>query len=163
MISSTLGGTEDEGSRRLLGVLAMNGASHDYGMANGHSPMAAKTVAVDYDGTLYPFGELFSRAKPNPGAVAAVRRMKEAGFKIIIFTSRLSPTWCFSEHESMTGQYNYIQDMLLRDDIPFDEITSEKLPCIAYIDDRAITYHGHGEDEWTSIANSVIQKYGGDA
>lgn len=139
----------------------MKDESHDYGVENGHSPLAANVVCVDFDGTLYPWGPLFSRAEPNPGAVEAVKRMKEAGFRIVIFTSRLSPTWCFSEHESLTGQYNYIQDILLRDGIPFDDITSEKVPAVAYIDDKAIVYRGDpGEEEWGQIAEHVISKYG---
>lgn len=136
--------------------------SEEYGRANGHSPIAKNVVCVDFDGTLYPFSDLYSRARPNPGAVEAVKRMKEAGFRIVIFTSRLSPTWCFSEHESLTGQYNYVQDILLRDGIPFDDITSEKVPAVAYIDDRAVRYVGLGPDphEWTIIADYVISEYG---
>jgi len=138
----------------------MNGQSRDYGLAYGHSPIAANVVCVDFDGTLYPWGDLYSRARPNPGAVEAVKRMKEAGFRIVIFTSRLSPTWTFAEHESMTGQYNYIQDMLLRDGIPFDDITCEKVPSIAYIDDRAVVYNGNDAEEWGDIADAIISTYG---
>lgn len=138
----------------------MNTSSEDYGMVNGHSPIAKNVVCIDFDGTLYPFAPLFSRARPNPGAVAAMKALKAAGFKIIIFTSRMSPTWTFSEHESLTGQYNYIQDILLRDGIPFDEITSEKVPAVAYVDDRAVIYHGSDEEEWGDIASYIISTYG---
>jgi hypothetical protein len=39
----------------------------------------------------------------------------------------------------MTIQHTYIEEMLIRDDIPYDLITCEKVPAKWYLDDRAVT------------------------
>lgn len=133
--------------------------AREFGLANGHSPIADKVVCVDFDGTLYPWGELFSYAAPLPGAVTSMKELKASGFRIVIFTSRLSPTWLFAEGESASEQKEYITKVLTRDGIPFDDITSEKIPAIAYVDDKAVNYHGYS-NEWKDIANWLVARHG---
>lgn len=133
----------------------MRPESRDYGLKHGHSPLAEKVVAIDFDGTLYPWGELFSEDAPLPGAVEAMQKFRDNGFRIVIFTSRLSPTWLEAEGQSEVAQYDYIASMLTRDGIPFDAITSEKVPAVAYVDDRAISFEG---DNWREIANGLVNR-----
>lgn len=133
----------------------MRPESREYGLKNGHSPLAENVICVDFDGTLYPWGDLFSYDPPLPGAVDAVLRLRDAGFRIVIFTSRLSPTWLEAEGQSEVVQYDYIAEVLTRDGIPFDAITAEKVPAIAYVDDKAIWFEG---DNWREIAKGLVGK-----
>lgn len=100
-------------------------------------------VCVDFDGTIKPWSDrMFDFPEPLPFAAQAVRDLKEAGFRIVIFTSRLSQSWL----EKMSGGHPgeaylehrwHIVSYLEKYDIPFDDITAEKVPAAAYFDDRA--------------------------
>lgn len=107
----------------------------------GHPPVANKRVCVDFDGTIYPFGLLMTPAAPIKGAAQAVQELKDMGYTIIIFTSRLSRAWHEHEgwdhEEAMKEQIEYITAALDRDGIPYDFITAEKVPAEAYFDDKA--------------------------
>ena len=112
-----------------------------------HPPVAVGVVLVDFDGTLYPWGQMFSMPKPLPGAVSAMRELREAGFRIGIFTSRLSSTWHRAEgwdtDEATAEQRAYIEAILERDGIPFDFVTAEKVPAVLYLDDKAMRVNRH--------------------
>lgn len=106
-----------------------------------HPPVAEGVVLVDFDGTLYPWGQMFDAPEPIDGSGAAVRLLKELGFTIGIFTSRLSPFWHESEgrdpETAIKAHLSYIEYVCNRDNIPFDFITAEKVPAVAYFDDKA--------------------------
>lgn len=126
-------------------------------ISSGHPPVANGVVLVDFDQTLYPFGDLFGAKPPLEGAVDAVNAIKNAGFTIIIFTSRMSQAWWSSEgwdhDEARQRQVEYINYVLNRDGIPFDGITGEKIPAVAMIDDKAIEYDG---TNWDAIKERVL-------
>ena len=109
----------------------------------GHPPVANNVVLVDFDGTLFPFGGLNDEdARPLAGAAAAVRELRNRGYYIVIFTSRMSPRWWMSEAgeeylDFGVAQRDYVRRMLDKHDIPHDEITAEKVPAEAYFDDKA--------------------------
>lgn len=127
---------------------------HEYGMANGHSPIAANVVCIDFDGTLFPWGPLINwSAEPLPGAVKAVRAIKESGKTIAIFTSRMSPRWLQFSGNTMEEQLEYVKGMCDNFAIPFSFITGEKIPAIAYVDDKAIEFRG---DNWAEIEERVV-------
>lgn len=117
---------------------------HDYGMAAGHSPVAAKVALVDFDSTIVPWGPLMADADPFPGVPEAMQALRAAGFRIVIFTSRFSARWltfAFPDvpvEQSLEVQRQHITTILARAGIEFDEITAEKLPAEVYFDDRAI-------------------------
>jgi hypothetical protein len=122
-------------------------------MTSGYAPSAHKVVCVDFDSTIYPWAPIMAKPDPLPGAVEAVRRLKEAGYRIVIFTSRLSPTWLNEEGYTSGGQRDHIRRLLERDGIPFDAITAEKLPAQWYIDDRAVRFR---EGEWPGIVDWIL-------
>jgi len=128
---------------------------HDYGMANGHAPQAAKVVCVDFDGVIVPWGPLFPEVDTvNHGTVEAIRWLKEqGGFTIVILTSRLSPKWLGQNGEDAVDHYNHIASVCKKFGIPFDDITAEKVPAIAYIDDRAVNYNS--TDGWDKVMEGV--------
>ena len=108
----------------------------------GHPPVAAKTVLIDFDGTIRPFGKLYGYEPAFPGVPEAIQALKKAGYRVIIFTSRLSKAWHFSEgwgtREATKVQTEYITKVCKRNKIPFDGITAEKIPAEAIFDDKAI-------------------------
>ncbi len=129
---------------------------HDYGMAKGHAPIADKVVCVDFDSTLFPWGPLFNlEAEPNPGAIRAMNAFAEAGWHIVIFTSRMSRKWLADAGESRDDHYNYIKELCRKNGIPFHRILGEKIPAQAYIDDKAIEYTPSNPN-WDIIQQRVL-------
>jgi ribonucleotide monophosphatase NagD (HAD superfamily) len=132
--------------------------TRDYARDNGHPPVAHKVICVDFDSTIIPWGAtMFDDSNPLPGAVEAIREFKKAGYKVVIFTSRMSPTWWKSEgwtvKKAVNEQMAYVTSILDKHDIPFDAVTSEKVPAVAYIDDKAIEYTG---SNWDAIKERVL-------
>lgn len=115
-----------------------------FAKSNGHPPVAAGVVCVDFDGTISPWGDLFGFPKPLPGAVNFIRWLKKEGYTVVIFTSRLSSVWHAAEGRNpakgIFEQVEYLQAYVRKYDIPVDSATAEKIPAIAYIDDKAIQY-----------------------
>lgn len=127
---------------------------HDFGMKAGHAPIAEKVVCVDFDSTIFPWGPLIDyEAKPIAGAVNAVRAFVDKGWKVVIFTSRMSHTWLADAGEEERVHRDYISYLCARWGIPFDYITGEKIPAQAYIDDKAIEFTG---DNWAQIQERVL-------
>ena len=104
---------------------------------SNHPRIANKLIMVDFDGTIVPWGPLMADKEPFPGVAAAMQQLKEWGFRLGIFSSRMSPTWTASAKTTVTAQEEYIRTLLTRYGVPFDFITAEKVPAIAYFDDMA--------------------------
>lgn len=126
-----------------------------------HPPIAEKVACVDFDGTIAPWGAMFGFPEPLPGAVEAIRRLKEAGYTVVIFTSRLSRMWHLSEGrdpaEAILAQIKYLSDYCAKYDIPADWATAEKIPAEAYFDDKAL-----GVDGANRLLDRVEEFVGGD-
>jgi len=121
---------------------------------------SGKVICVDFDGTLFEWGELMEKTAPFVGAVEALRAFKKAGYEIIILTSRMSPTWWkdagMKPMQAMKTQMTWIMSRLDAFGIPYDRITAEKVPARWYIDDRAIGFQGRTFD-WNEIRNKVLK------
>lgn len=115
-----------------------------YAKEQGHPPVAAGVVCVDFDGTIAPWGDLFGFPPPLPGAKDFLKYLRDNGYTIVIFTSRLSTVWHASEgRDPASGileQVEYLQEYFNRYDLEADQVTAEKVPAVAYIDDKAIEY-----------------------
>lgn len=128
-----------------------------------------KTVCVDFDDTIAAWGPLFDLDPPFEGVVYAMQDLREAGYRIVVLTSRLSPTWwehdCyrfdFQDPEAF-GEANihYVVDYLQYWEIPFDHITSEKVQADVYFDDRARHVHpgelGSAITEWLANQQRLV-------
>lgn len=111
-----------------------------------------KTLAIDFDGTIckyQPFGDGIIYQEPNEGAADIIQKLKDNGWKIIIFTCRAREEW--RDKDGIHYGISSIFDWCRKFDIPFDEITAEKPIATAYIDDRAIRF-----TNWQDIKNYFI-------
>lgn len=129
-----------------------------------HPPVADKVICVDFDGTLFPWGEFHSDAPPLDGAVEFMKALRDAGWKIVIFTSRMSQTWWRGEgwlsvmpdpHDIPELEEEWaasVMDRLDKWGIPWDGVTAEKVPAEYYIDDKAIRF----ENNWPEIQRRVL-------
>jgi hypothetical protein len=142
-------------SQKTLELLQTGGRSLEEAKAiikAGHPPEAEGVILVDFDATLYPYGYLFDAPAPLPGAAEFMQAVAAAGYKAIIFTSRLSPRWLESVGQTAQQHIDYITEVCNRDGIPFTDIIGEKVPSIAIYDDKAVRVK-----DWASIDHS---KYG---
>lgn len=115
-------------------------------IAAGHPPIAEGLFLIDFDSTIAPFGMMFEFPKPFDGVAEFTKSLKKKGYRIGIFTSRLSPKWLESAKQNEQDHIDYITEYGRRYGIEFDFITSEKVPSLAYIDDKAIEFKGNWMD-----------------
>lgn len=121
-----------------------------------------KVLAVDLDGTLLQYdgwkGDAHYGA-PNPGMRAVLQRVKDAGWTIVIWTTR--------------GSKAAIRSHLTKHDIPFDHINknpggppsaSPKIFADVYLDDRAVRFEGKTAGLADKILNATpwFEKEGDD-
>ena len=95
-----------------------------------------KTIAIDFDGVLHAYSQGWQDGSiydpPVPGAVEAVTKLQDAGYHIVVFSTRA---------DTPTGQAD-ISGWLHEQGFRWEEITvtDRKLPAIAYIDDRGVRF-----------------------
>ena len=102
---------------------------------------AQKRISVDFDGVLHGYSAGWQDGKiydlPVDGAVKALKQLVERGFSYVVFTTRLADREDIDTEE---------QERLIRiwlDSAGFPEpemITGQKVPSLAYIDDRALRF-----------------------
>jgi len=129
-------------------------------MSSNIPPVARDTICIDFDGTIFQWGDMYQDTPPFQGAVEVIRKLRQQGWKIVILTSRMSPTWWNDEGMDMkkafVEQQAFISHRLEKYGIPYDRITAEKVPAEYYIDDKAIEFDG-GTDTWTRIGKRVLK------
>lgn len=110
-----------------------------------------KTIAIDFDGTLckkQSYGNGYIYEMSNEKASDITSKLHEDGYKIVIYTTRLNP--------SFGGDIEWKKQQIItwcdQHGIYFDEITCEKPEAVAYIDDRAIRF-----TNWQDISNYFLQ------
>ena len=104
--------------------------------------MKMNKIVIDLDLTLtLPGPEPYAEKRPNLAVIEVLRRYKQAGFEIAIYTARNMRT-----HNGNIGKISALTipsaiDWLRKHDIPFDEFWPAKPWCGPdgfYVDDRAI-------------------------
>lgn len=123
-------------------------------IAKGHPPMAEGVVLIDFDGTIVPFGYLFDYATPFEGVADFTKVLKDNGYKIGIFTSRLSPKWLKDIGHTEAQHIFFITSYCEKYNIKFDFITAEKQPSVAYIDDKGISFNG----SWSDVGKEFVTR-----
>ncbi|HPS75656.1 MAG TPA: hypothetical protein PLD83_04385 [Oscillospiraceae bacterium] len=95
------------------------------------------TVVFDFDGVIHRYGHGWQGPDviddvPVEGIREAMRGIMDAGYQVVIVSSRCA---CAEGISAMRA-------WLSRWAIPYDGLTAEKPPAVAYIDDRAICFDG---------------------
>lgn len=107
---------------------------------------AESQVAVDFDDTIAVIvdGELVLRR----GAIEALSRIKESGYKIMIHSAR-----CWQAWPDTWERVGEMHDFLEENEVPYDGIYMGigKPAAVAYIDDKAIRF----QDNWKEIADWI--------
>ncbi|WP_429080625.1 HAD-IIIC family phosphatase [Aeromonas bivalvium] len=101
-----------------------------------------KKIILDLDNTIsFKCNLEYSDAIPNKKLIEHIKKYRDNGFYIVIFTARNMKT-----HSGNVGKINIhtlpiIMEWLNKHDVPFDEVIVGKPWCGAdgfYVDDRAI-------------------------
>lgn len=118
-----------------------------------------KRIMIDLDGTIHKYskgrngGDIYD--PPFEGSVDAIKWLKNQGFEIVIFTSRVSK----ANNEEMGGDYldqlKKVKEWLEEYDVPYDGITADKLAAEFYIDDRAV-YIPNGN--WDLVIKTIQER-----
>lgn len=119
-----------------------------------------RDVLVDFDGTLCPFQWPSRLLKaPYAGVADSLRAIKAKGYRIVIFTARAWPGWIKQEGQDFyDDQLAQVRRFLDKWEIPYDEISHEKRPCVLIIDDSSVNpVHEPGGPDgyWTRLATHL--------
>jgi FMN phosphatase YigB (HAD superfamily) len=102
---------------------------------------APKRIMVDFDGTVHKYSKGYFNAQiydvPTDDAKEALQFLKNEGFEIVIYTTRLSQEL---HPETYKVNEQAIRNWMDRYGIPFDRITAEKLLALIYIDDNGFRF-----------------------
>lgn len=98
-------------------------------------------LIIDLDGTICTEEKQFSRAlaRPLPGAIDAIRHLKEKGHTVIIYSAR---TW---------AEYELTVDWLVRHNVAYDQLILGKPQGDFWIDDRAVPHV-----DWQSTLEKLL-------
>lgn len=122
---------------------------------------ASRVILVDFDGCIAPFRWPGKIGAPFPGALEALRELKDRGYTIIIFTARAWEGWKEIQGvKFFREQMDQMVEWLERWKVPYDKITNEKAPAEWMIDDRAIPVRGNEPGEWASILKFILDRAG---
>ena len=102
-----------------------------------------KTVVFDFDGVIHSYSSGWKGTTnipdpPVPGIENALKEIHNAGYEVVIVSTRCSTVFGRLAIESWLDMY----DLSMYVDI----VCKEKPPAIVYIDDRAICFDGHPEN-----------------
>lgn len=100
-----------------------------------------RTLCVDIDRTIY-VGDRpldYENGSAVPGAVAALRKLRDDGWTIVLYTARHFNHW------EVTRRW------LDHAGVCYDQIVFGKPPATYYIDDRAIPFRG----SWDEVLSEI--------
>lgn len=123
-----------------------------------------KRICIDMDGVIAQLkkqGETYESVLPVPGAVEKIKKLKEAGHYIIIFTARHMKTCNGNVAMVLAKQGKNTLDWLAKYSIPYDEIHFGKPWADVYIDDNAYRFNDWNEinDLGTNLPLSSESKH----
>lgn len=102
-----------------------------------------RDVCVDFDDTIIDNdSDSETYLQPLPGAVDALRTLRDEGYRVIVWSARSSPAW-----GDNAAKVEEMRRILREHDIPHDEVDvgdKGKRPCLLYIDDNAVHFRSWG-------------------
>lgn len=106
------------------------------------------TVSLDFDGVLHCFSSGWTGYEPcdgpEPGALGFVTDLIDAGYDIVVVSSRAHI------EEGRVA----IERWLDRHEFPPLHVTNEKIIAVAYVDDRAVPYRT-GSGLWSLVMRDI--------
>ncbi|HYG15444.1 MAG TPA: hypothetical protein VEC12_06785 [Bacteroidia bacterium] len=118
-------------------------------------------IAIDFDGVIHGYskgwhdGEIYD--PPVPGAAEALKKLKEQGHYIYIFSTRTNKIFRKpTDGKDEKYQEKQIKEWMARYDIPYDKIwTFGKPMADLFIDDRAINFSGKWSETMEAVENFI--------
>lgn len=116
-------------------------------------------IAIDFDGVLHGYSQGYQDGEiydpPVPGAAEAMKKLKEQGHYLYIFTTRTNKIFKKKgDAKDEKYQENQIKEWMAKYDIPYDKIwTFGKPMADLFIDDRAINFAGKWNETLETVAN----------
>ena len=102
------------------------------------------TVAVDLDGVIAAYDEVWRGpdhfGNPLPGAIRGMKVLKDLGFRITIYSTRINPMAPGQGRDALRLAKG-VQDYLNKWGIPHDYVSLFKPLAAYYLDDRAVRFH----------------------
>ena len=123
------------------------------------------TAIIDWDGTAVPAMWPEQPTEFMPGFVQAMHRLHEAGWKIVIFSARLSPydPWTSRKRPAAhhAQEFQYIRHMLDEAGLTFVDIWRKegKPGGSVYVDDKAERYNGR-PGSWRRVTDKILARAG---
>ena len=102
-----------------------------------------KRVMIDFDGTIMMRGRANNR-KPVPGALSALKRLSDAGYEIVVHSSRAG----------YSGGRALIRSWLDKHGVECSLITNHKLNASYYVDDKAVPFGGSWDEVITAVTGN---------
>jgi hypothetical protein len=118
-------------------------------------------IFIDFDGTISPshFPDPLDES-PFPNCVETIRRWKDGGHTIVIYSCRGNPDIRYNTgqtDEEWLDSYREMLDYLKKHRVPYDRVDCSKPFYKVLICDRTL----QGGDRWAEIADEVAgKKYG---
>jgi hypothetical protein len=106
----------------------------------------SKTVCLDFDGVMNTYDGWMGPEylfEPRQGLKEFLSKLNEAGFKIVVNSTRTAKSI-----------YGWLDEHSLRGYI--DLVTDTKAPAVAYIDDRGIRFNGNFDAVFEELLNFKV-------
>jgi len=123
------------------------------------------TAIIDWDGTAVPAMWPERPTEFMPGFVRNMKRLHEAGWKLTIFSARLSPwdpfTFQRRPAEHTAAEFQYVRNMLDEAGLTFVDIWAKegKPGGDVYVDDKAERYSGTAK-AWDRVTDKILLRAG---
>ena len=107
--------------------------------------MSTQTLVIDIDHTIctpddtkQDTFEKYGKATPKLEMIASIRRAKELGFRITLFTARRMATHNGDINKVIEDVGDLTENWLKEHDVPYDELIFGKPNAVYYVDDKAL-------------------------
>ena len=119
-------------------------------MDNTQTQTHDNTVVFDFDGVIHPYTSGWQGATsiydpPVQGIKELFAKLKSAGLYIVVMSSRAI------EDEGKKAIIKYLNNNGMQDLV--DDVVSEKIPELVYVDDRTICFTGKTEGLFEQIVD----------